>query len=82
MKLDYVGRRLSVDVPVTLRYGDKNAGLTGAGRILAEEDIEPSFGIEVGLSGGDGSVSDASTSALSTGGLFSAGMAFLAAGMV
>ena len=84
VKLDYVGRRLSVDVPVSLRYShdDSSAGLAGADRILAEEDREPSFGIEVGLSGGDGSASDASTSALSTGGLFSAGMAFLAAGMV
>jgi len=39
----------------------------------------PSFGLEVGLSGGDGS--DASTSALSMGRMFSAVVVF-AAGMV
>ena len=90
VKLDYVGRRLSVDVPLNLRYGDSNGALKGAAvdvaaasRVLAEEDGGPSFGLEVGLSGGDGGQSDASTSALSMGGLFSTGMAFLAgAGML
>ena len=91
VKLDYVGRRLSVDVPLNLYHGDSTevtaaAAATGAaGRVLAEEDTEPSFGIEVGLSGEDASQSDASTSTLSMGmgGLFSVGgMTFLAAGMV
>ena len=97
VKLDYVGRRLSVDVPLNLRYssGDSNdnalnVGEAGelavdaaAGRVLADNDEGPSFGIEVGLSGSDGSEdgSDAYTSALSMGGLFSAGMMFLAANL-
>ena len=86
VKLDYVGRRLSVDVPVSIRYDGDGAvteeAAASAGRVLAEGDEGPSFGIEVGLSGDDGSASDASLSLLSIGGLFSAGMAFLIAGMV
>merc|ERR1712038_1676254 len=77
LKLDYVGRRLTVDVPVNLRVGERD--LAGEGRALAEVDeAGATFGLEVGLSATGGS----EASALSMGGLFSAGMAFLAAGMV
>jgi len=77
VKLDYVGRRLTVDVPVSLRYSDSVA-TDQAGRALAEED-GASFGLEVGLSGEAG---ESDATALSMGALFSAGMAFFAAGML
>ena len=84
VKLDYVGRRLSVDVPLNLRYSSGDNTAVEAGRALAEEDEGSSFGIEVGLSGDDGnaSKSDASTFIFSIGGLFSASMAFLASWML
>jgi len=78
VKLDYVGRRLSVDVPVSLRYNSDGAVGAEAGRALAEEG-GASFGLEVGLSGETG---ESAASALSMGALFSAGMAFLASGML
>ena len=88
--------KLSIDVPVSLRYGDsavteeitaEEVAATSTGRALAEGDEGLSFGIEVGLSGGnentgDGIASDVPRFLLSMGGLFSAGMAFLIAGMV
>jgi len=84
VKLDYVGRRLSVNVPVTLprSYGGTNSNggskeVAAADRVLADKD--PSFGIEIATSVGDGSRSDASI--LSVGGLFSVGMTFLTAGI-
>lgn len=78
LKLDYVGRRLTVDVPVNLRVGE--SALAAEGRALAEsnEEAGTSFGLEVSLSGSG----ESDASALSMGGLFSAGLAFLAAGMV
>jgi len=78
LKLDYVGRRLTVDVPVNLRVGERD--LAAEGRALAEgiDEAGATFGLEVGLSGSG----ESEASALSMGGLFSAGMAFLAAGMV
>jgi len=77
LKLDYVGRRLTVDVPVNLRVGE--SALAAEGRALAESNEEgASFGLEVSLSGSG----ESDASALSMGGLFSAGLAFLAAGMV
>ena len=76
VKLDYVGRRLTVDVPVSLRYSD--SVVPEAGRALAEEG-GASFGLEVGLSGEAG---ESDATALSMGALFSAGMAFFAAGML
>jgi hypothetical protein len=79
VKLDYVGRRLSVDVPVNLRYNSDGAVVAEAGRALAEEEGGSSFGLEVSLSGETG---ESDASALSMGALFSAGMAFLASGMM
>jgi len=77
LKVDYVGRRLTVDVPVNLRVGDN--ALSAEGRALAEADEDGApFGIEVSLSGGG----ESDAFALSMGGLFSAAVAFLAAGMV
>jgi len=41
VKLDYIGRRLSVDVPLNIRYSyvDSNDALKGAaGRVLVDED--------------------------------------------
>ena len=62
------------------RNSDGNGGLKeAAGRVLGEGNEDPSFGIEVSLSG-EGGESDASTQ--SAGALLSVGVAFLlAAGM-
>jgi len=76
VKLDYVGRRLSVDVPLNVRSSFANVE---GGRSLAEEDSQ--FGIEVQIeSNSDGE----SAAVLSTGELLSAGgaAALLAAGLV
>ena len=48
IKLDYVGRRLSVDVPMKLRSAGAEASDS---RMLAEGEGDASFGIEVELSG-------------------------------
>ena len=82
VKLDYVGRRLSVDVPVSLRYGKAASNAVGAARDLAEEEGGPSFGIEVSIEGNGASMGESDAAGLSIGGLFSAGMAFLASFLV
>jgi len=72
-KLDYVGRRLSVDLPINLRFDNPQVD----GRKL-EEEIDGGFGLNVQLASGAGS----DASALSMGGVLSAAMAFLATGLL
>jgi len=67
VKLDYVGRRLSIDVPVSIP-------MTAGDRKLAEED-GASFGVNVELS-----AEAADSASISVGSLFSTAMAFLAGG--
>jgi len=74
VKLDYVGRRLSVDVPVNLKYN--HASVEGD-RMLAEEG-DASFGLEVSLSGDEKESSGIKSAAT----VLTAGAAMLAAGLV
>ena len=74
VKLDYVGRRLSVDVPVNLRVGG-DSNLATEGRALAERD-GGAFAINVELSSTDESTS----TAFSMEGLFASAMSFAAGG--
>lgn len=75
VKLDYVGRRLSVDVPITIRAGNVADNAVGAARDLQERGS--SFGIEVSIEG-NGASMESDAAVLSVGGLFSAAMAFFA----
>jgi len=82
VKLDYVGRRLSVDVPVSIRAGNAVSNAVGGARDLAEEEAGSSFGIEISIEGNGAAMGKSDAAALSVGGLFSAAMAFFAAGIV
>jgi len=77
VKLDYVGRRLSVDVPLKniLQY-NKDDSVEGGGRMLAGNG--GSFGINVELTSEE---SDENTG-FSTGGLFATAMAFATGGLM
>ena len=80
VKLDYVGRRLSVDVPMKLRSGEAAAAAID-NRVLAESEGDASFGIEVELSGEERE-SESSGIVTAAGGVLTAGAAVLAAGLV
>jgi len=79
VKLDYVGRRLSVDVPMNVRTGSVIGSNAEGARALAEEGN--AFAIDVSIEGTP-EVGESDATVLSAGGLFSAAMAFLAAGLV
>lgn len=82
VKLDYVGRRLSVDVPMNVAFNGARNGIdrnVGAARMLEEQD--GGFGINVAVESSVDKESDATS--ISAGGLFSAAVAaFVATGIV
>ena len=73
VKLDYVGRRLSVDVPINVNMKNGNVGV-GSERRLEENNGD--FGITVELAAGDDSSGNFNLQ-----GLLSSAMAFFAGGM-
>jgi len=78
VKLDYLGRRLSVDVPVNVRVGTGASNEASAeGSTLKSRDLENgstlNFGVMLQIEGGEAAVSGTT----SPGALFSAGVAFL-----
>lgn len=71
IRLDYVGRRLTMDVPLSLRF-DNPKNEANAGRILAAEDDTSAFGLNVKLASSEDIASTASgVSVFSIGSLFS-----------
>ena len=76
VKLDYVGRRLTVDVPMNANLGERNIVGEGGSRMLAEEE-GGAFGITIELDGSNQEESDAASVTMK--GVASATMAAIAA---
>ena len=76
VKLDYVGRRLTVDVPMNANLGGRNIVGEGGSRMLAEEE-GGGFGITIELDGSNQKESDAASVTMK--GVASATMAAIAA---
>jgi len=76
VKLDYVGRRLSVDVPLNIQY-NKDDSVEGGDRMLAGEDGQ-SFGMNIEVSSEE---SDENTG-FTTKGLFATAVTFVTGSML